>query len=159
MFAIKWLVFLKQFLWNCETGMSIIVSEGLRPLFRFFRLSSKEGCNWAALPHKISRVTLSPFVFLSSFSAVENVGLQSSQEDLRARGHDSPLFWWLGQIHPACCQHQHNLKHIYTFISIVNRYSVNTYVWKLLLTFSKGLSFNNVFPIKMRFLWFSKLKT
>lgn len=30
------------------------------------------------------------------FSAVENVDLQSSQENLCARGHDSPVLWWPG---------------------------------------------------------------
>lgn len=56
------------------------------------------------------------------FSTVENADLQSTQEDLSPWGHDPPLLWWLGQIQPACCQHQLNLK-VYTHPQ--NLYIVN----------------------------------
>lgn len=56
----------------------------------------------------------------SGLVSAENADLQSAQTDLCPRGHDAPLLWRLGQIHPASCQHQQNLNCILTLL-------INTY--------------------------------
>lgn len=84
----------------------------------------------------------SGLIVCSGLVSVENADLQSPQTALCPWGHDAPLLWRLGQIHPASCQHQQNLKCILTLLIDTYHLWLCKYVYVYLCVSVWGKSVN-----------------
>lgn len=84
----------------------------------------------------------SGLIVCSGLVSVENADLQPPQTALCPWGHDAPLLWRLGQIHPASCQHQQNLKCILTLLIDTYHLWLCKYVYVYLCVSVWGKSVN-----------------